>query len=432
MITSEAARRAAAAVDDDRLLARLSELAAIGADAAGGVTRIAFTELETRANELVIGWLRELELVVARDSFGNLFASTDGNDPAGIPWLAGSHIDTVPNGGKLDGALGVVAAVEAIAAMRSSGGLPAHPIEVVIWRCEEPVRFAHGKVGSLLFSGSLVLEELTPLDGSGLDLGTPPTTFELPIRPASRGVGGCLELHIEQGRRLERGGHRLGVVTAVASPIRLRVVVHGRSDHSGATPMDDRQDALCAAAELTLAVERIARAEAEFETVATVAQITVAPGAMNVVPGHAELLVDIRGINADSMGRVVAEIEAVTDLVAGAREVEIETQVLSRADPTRFDPDVIATLSDAVVALGEEAFLLPSGAGHDAQCIAALAPAGMLFVPSVGGISHSPFEHTSDADVVLGARALASAWATVAGCRPGVRPGHRQVSERSI
>jgi hydantoinase/carbamoylase family amidase len=405
----------AAAVDGGRLLARLCELAAIGADAAGGVTRIAFTELEAQANELVIGWLRELDLTVARDSFGNLFASTDGNDPNGAPWLAGSHIDTVPAGGKLDGALGVLGAIEAVAAMQACDCLPAAPLEVVIWRCEEPVRFAHGKVGSLLFSGGLALDELTALDGSGLDLAMAPAPFELPARPLSRGVGGCLELHIEQGRRLERRGCRVGVVTAVASPIRLRVVVHGRSDHSGATPMDDRLDALCAAAELTLAVERAAWHEADFETVATVAQITVGPGAMNVVPGHAELLIDIRGIDGPSMARVVEEIDTQSEAIAAARRVEIETQVLSSAEPTRFDPDVIATLSDAVSALGEEPFLLPSGAGHDAQCLAALAPAGMLFVPSIGGISHSPLEHTSDEDVVLGARALASAWATVAG-----------------
>lgn len=414
MRSSDTPGRAAAAVDGDRLLSRLSELAEVGADDAGGVTRIAFSELEVQANELVCRWLRELDLTLARDPFGNLFASTDGNAAVGRPWLAGSHLDTVPNGGKLDGALGVVAAVEAMAAMRVSNSLPAAPLEVVIWRCEEPVRFAHGKVGSLIFSEALALEELTPLDNSGLDLTLTPTRSDLPLRPASRGVGGCLELHIEQGRRLERGGHHLGVVTAVASPIRLRVIVLGRSDHSGATPMDDRRDALCAAAELSLAIETVARRESEFETVATVARIVVRPGAMNVVPGEAELLIDIRGIDAGSMARVVAEIESKSEQLVAIRDVRIETQILSSARPTEFDRDVIDALSRAVTAIGGDPVLLPSGAGHDAQCIAALAPSGMLFVPSVGGVSHSPLEHTADEDVVLGARALAGAWATVA------------------
>jgi N-carbamoyl-L-amino-acid hydrolase len=238
--------------------------------------------------------------------------------------------------------------------------------------------------------------------------------IELPSRPDTRRVAGCLELHIEQGRRLERAGRRLGVVTAVASPIRLRVVVAGRIDHSGATPMDDRQDALCAAAELALAVERAAQAEAEYETVATTARISVEPGAMNVVPGHAEMLVDVRGIEGESMRRVVASIEACATRVAAGREVDIDVQTLSSAEPTQFDRDIVEVLSDTVAALGEEPMLMPSGAGHDAQCIASLAPAGMLFVPSAGGISHSPLEHTDDGDVVLGARALAGAWATVA------------------
>jgi hydantoinase/carbamoylase family amidase len=414
VIEPATARRVAAAVDGERVLARLAELAQIGADPAGGITRIAFSEPEAEANELVIRWMTELGLTVSQDSFGNLFASSDGNDPDGAPWMAGSHLDTVPNGGRLDGALGVVAAVEAVAAMRASGGLPAEPLEIVIWRCEEPVRFAHGKVGSLLFSGSLKRDELTSLREADLDLERPPARIELAQRPDTRRIGGCLELHIEQGRRLERGGRRLGVVTAVASPIRLRVVVAGRSDHSGATPMDDRQDALCAAAELVLAIERAAHEEAAYDTVATTPNVRVEPGTMNVVPGHAEMLVDVRGIDGDSMRRVVGAIEDDAAQIAAKRKVEMEVQLLSSAEPTLFDPEVISSLADAVAALGEEPYLMPSGAGHDTQCIASLAPAGMLFVPSVGGVSHSPFEHTSDSDVVLGARALAGAWAAVA------------------
>jgi hydantoinase/carbamoylase family amidase len=414
VIETPTVRQVAAAVDGERLLSRLRELAQIGADSLGGVTRIAFTQPECQANELVIGWLRELDLTVSADAFGNLFASTDGNAVDVAPWLAGSHLDTVPNGGRLDGALGVVAAVEALAAIRAVTARTVHPLELVIWRCEEPVRFAQGKVGSLLFSGLLERDQLQVLEDDDLDLARPPALGELPRRPDTRGVAGCLELHIEQGRRLERAGRRLGVVTAVASPIRLRAGVAGRSDHSGATPMDDRQDALCAAAELALEVERAAQAEAGHETVATTAKLSVEPGAMNVVPGHAELLVDIRGIDSESMRRVVGEIERSAARVATERDVEIVLETLSSAEPTIFDTNVVDALVDTVAALGEEPMLMPSGAGHDAQCIASMAPAGMLFVPSAGGISHSPFEHTDDADVVLGARALAGAWAAVA------------------
>ena len=413
MIDIAAARRVAEALDGERLLARLSELAAIGADDTGGVTRIAFTELEARANALVIGWLRELELTVTTDVWGNLFASSDANDPDGAPWMAGSHLDTVPCGGRLDGALGVVAAVEAVAAMRGADALPAWPVEVVVWRCEEPVRFAHGKVGSLLFSGALSPERLTAVDDGSVEAFPPPVDEPLPARAAGRRVGGCLELHIEQGRRLERAGHRIGVVTAVASPIRLRATVSGRADHSGATPMDDRRDALTAAAELVLAVERAGQSEAACESVATTTQLTVSPGAMNVIPGGAAMLVDVRGINGPSMGRIVSEVRAAAARIAVERALAIDVVTLSSAEPTPFDPDVIGTLAETAAALDAEPLVMPSGAGHDAQCIAALAPAGMLFVPSVDGISHSPLERTDDADLILGARALAAAWATV-------------------
>ncbi len=413
MSAFRSAAEVAAAVDGERLLRRLDQLARIGADPGGGITRIAFSEAETEANELVSGWMEELELTVAADPFGNLFGSTDANAADGLPWIAGSHIDTVPHGGPLDGALGVVAAVEALAAIRTCGPLPARPLEVVVWRCEEPVRFAHGKVGSLLFSGQLTHDRLRPLSDD-IDLDRPPLGHSVPARAAGRDVGGCLELHIEQGRRLERAGQRLGVVTAVASPIRLHVSVAGRSDHSGATPMDDRRDALCAAAEVVLAVERGALAESPHETVATTARVDVAPGAMNVVPGGAELLIDVRGIDGPSMRRLVERLSADCAAIEQARAVTITVETLSSAEPTLFDGQVVELLTETVTALGHEPLAMPSGAGHDAQCVAALAPAGMLFVPSIDGISHNPLERTDPADVILGAQALAAAWASLA------------------
>jgi N-carbamoyl-L-amino-acid hydrolase len=392
------------------MLRRLDELARHGADAGGGVTRIAFSPAEAEANALVTGWMEGAGLTVARDAFGNLFGSTDGNAAGARPVLAGSHLDTVPSGGRLDGALGTVAAIAAIEAMLAVGGAPALPAEVVVWRCEEPVRFAHGKVGSLLFSGQVARDELAPLD-EDFDLGAALAADpSWPARHPERGVGGCLELHIEQGRRLERAGRQLGVVTAVASPIRLRAALRGRADHSGATPMDDRRDALAAAAELILAVERAGRAEAHADSVATCADVRCHPAAMNVVPGSAEVLIDVRGIDGPSMGRIVASVEAALAALGAERGIETELQVLSEAEPTPFDAAVIAALVGVAQALGHEPLVMPSGAGHDAQCLAPMAPAGMFFVPSVGGVSHSPDEHTDDDDLVLGARALAAAW----------------------
>jgi hydantoinase/carbamoylase family amidase len=414
-VSPDARRAVAAAVQPERLLGRLAALAAIGGEPSGGVTRIAFSAEERAATGVVSGWLREAGLTVAFDDFGNLFASSDGNAPGAAPSLCGSHLDTVPSGGRFDGALGVVAAIEAVAAMRAADALPARPLEVVVWRCEEPVRYAHGKVGSLLFSGQIARADLHPVQDPPLDLEAAlRDDGERPRREVSRGVASCLELHIEQGRRLEDAGLQVGVVTAVAAPIRLRATVTGRADHSGATPMAGRRDALCAAAELVLAVEQAGRAEAGAESVATAADVDVSPGAMNVVPGAATLLIDIRGIDAPSMERVRAAISAAADEIAARRAVGIAVDLLSHGTPTRFDPAVVDALAGTAGHIGLQALRMPSGAGHDTQCLAAMAACGMLFVPSVAGVSHAPDELTRDADVVAGARALAAAWWEVA------------------
>ncbi len=285
----------------------------------------------------------------------------------------------------------------------------------MIWRCEEPVRYAHGKVGSLLFSGQIARADLHPVQEPPFDLAAAlRADGERPRRDPSRSVASCLELHIEQGRRLEEAGVQVGVVTAVAAPIRLRATVTGRADHSGATPMNGRRDALCAAAELVLAVERAGRAESAAESVATTADVGVSPGAMNVVPGAATLLIDVRGIDAPSMERVRAAISAAAAAIAGRRAVRIAVDTLSRGTPTRFDPAVVDALAGTVEHVGSPPLRMPSGAGHDTQCLAGMAQCGMLFVPSVGGISHAPDELTHDADVVAGARALAAAWWQVA------------------
>jgi hydantoinase/carbamoylase family amidase len=415
VIAAETIRAVAAAVDGDRVLARLDELTAIGADPLGGTTRIAFSAEDEEALSLACGWLREAGLTVSYDEFGNLFGSTDGNQPAATVSVAGSHLDTVPNGGRFDGALGVVAAIEAVEAMRAVDALPDRPLEVVVWRCEEPVRFSQGKVGSLLFTGQLKPSDLVPLADPPFDIVKALAALDLrPRRNPSRTVASCLELHIEQGRRLERAHRSVGVVTAIAAPIRLRIDIEGRADHSGATPMDDRRDALCAAAELVLAVEAAGVGEAATESVATSARLTCKPGAINVVPGAAEVLADVRGVDAAGMERLVQSIRLSADEIAARREVRVETTILSRGTPTVLRKAVVDALADTAQLLGHEPLGLSSGAGHDAQCLADTAAVGMLFVPSVGGLSHCPDELTHPGDVVAGAQALAAGWLRLA------------------
>jgi hydantoinase/carbamoylase family amidase len=414
-LPSPAIAAVSSAVDGDRLLRRLDELAAHGAVGNGGVTRIAFSPEERAARDLVAGWLRDAGLTVAYDSFGSMFGSTDGNLPDARVSMAGSHIDTVPNGGRFDGALGVVAAVESVMAMRDANALPSIPLEVVVWRCEEPVRFSQGKAGSLLFTGAITPEGLRPIEDPPFDIAAAlaQETNE-PRRAPDRAVAGCLELHIEQGRRLERAGRTIGVVTAIAAPIRLQVHVTGSADHSGATPMNERRDALCAAAELVLAAERAAQMETPHASVATTTDLSVRPGAMNVIPGEATALVDIRGIDATSMERVVAAIQYAAAEIGTRRAVAVAVIVLSRGSPTIFERRMVDEMSGVVRALGHDPMIMPSGAGHDVQCLASTAEAGLLFVPSVGGLSHCPEEFTAPDDMVAGVQALAACWCDAA------------------
>jgi hydantoinase/carbamoylase family amidase len=408
-------RPIAAAVEGVRVLERLDELATFGEQADGGVTRVAFSPDEIAARDRVADWMREAGLDVRFDRFGNMFGSTDANKPGARVSMSGSHIDSVPSGGRLDGTLGVVGAIEAVEAMRRAECLPERPLEVVVWRCEEPVRFSQGKAGSLFFSGSLSLEDLRALEDPPIDLAEiVAQEAARPQRDETRVVASVLELHIEQGCVLERRGRQLGVVTAIAAPIRMRMRFVGRADHSGTTPMLERRDALCGAAEIVLAVEAAALEERAAASVATTSAVDCVPGAMNVVPGAVTLLVDVRGVDEASIGRLRDTIRARAETIAAARRLDLDFETLSVGTPTPLRPDVVEHVADALRDVGYDPMLMPSGAGHDAQCFAPSADVGMIFVPSVGGISHSPDEHTAPEDTVAGARALAAAWFAMA------------------
>jgi hydantoinase/carbamoylase family amidase len=357
--------------------------------------------------------MREARLTVARDAIGNLFGSTDENQPGVSPLAAGSHIDTVPDGGRYDGRLGVVGAIEAIEALRAAGVTPARPLEVIVWRCEEPSRFPAGRIGSQVFGGDLAIEELLP-QGESFGLAArlaAEAVVEVPERANGRPLASYLELHIEQGKRLEDAGVQIGVVTAIAAATRVRIDIVGAADHSGATPMGLRHDALCAAAELVLATERAGFARAGEHIVATAVRIAAEPGALNVVPGRVELWLDVRGIEALPIVQTIDQIRADAGQIAAARGVTIALQETAAGTPVRFAPETIAGIDATARALGYTTVQMPSGAGHDAQTVAPLAPAGMIFVPSVAGISHAPTEFTPPEAIERGVRTLAAEWA---------------------
>lgn len=379
---------------------RLAELAAIGADGAGGVTRLAFTAEDVAGRELVAGWMRAAGLAVEVDAATNLIGRRAG---AGAAIVVGSHLDSVRGGGPLDGAYGVVAAVQA--ATDLAGTPLRHPLAVVAFVNEEGSVAPPGFTGSRTIAGLPVdVAEVVGPDGQTLGdmiraAGGRPAELAASAWPAGD-VAAFLELHIEQGPVLEHEGQQIGIVEAITGRAVLDITVTGAANHAGTTPMEMRQDALVAAAELVTYVPSL------DVRVATVGQIAAKPNARNVIPGEVTLGVDIRDA---SDARVRAAVARLTEKAAALPGVTVTVRegMFVPAVPTA--PELTAVLADVTARRGLRTRWLPSGAGHDAQIMAALAPVAMLFVPSRGGVSHSPHEYSDPADLDTGLAVLRDA-----------------------
>ena len=397
-----------------RLERTLEELASIGKGETG-LTRLPLSLEDLEARRYVMDLMREAGLEIKADPVGNIFAKrTKAVDPSLPSVMTGSHICTGTNYGKYDGTVGVLGALEAIRLLNEQDITTMHPIEVVVFTAEEPQRFKAFMPGSRGVAGRLTLEDLRKAkDPDGITFwdalvsaGYHPENLA-DARRTKETLKAYVEMHIEQGRVLDDTGKRIGVVTAIAAPNRFFVTITGRTDHSGATPMGFRKDALCAAAELILAVEQCGREETENSSVATVGMIDVKPGAMVVIPGEARMSVDIRGINSASRQRVVDAVHRKMADLRQARGVEIEIEMVIESEPVGLSRTVVSTIRESCDELGIDALMMPSGAGHDAQQMATFTDVGMIFVPSVEGISHSPREYTRLEDIALGTELLA-------------------------
>ena len=395
-------------VDRARLERHIAELSAIGGSGTS-VTRLGLSPAEQRARDQVGGWLRARGAVVRRDAAANLYGRFGGPGPA---ILVGSHIDSVPEGGRFDGALGVLCAVEAVEALLDDGARFKRPVEVVGWCDEEGARFGIGLFGSCAAFGRLPERAAMRADKSGVTIAEAlraigesgdPTTA---ARPSSD-FAAYLELHIEQGPRLADAAIPLGVVSDIVGILHARVTVHGRQDHAGATIMSARADALAASAEMVLAVE--AAAGALPDAVGTVGEIAVRPGAKNVVPGECVFSLDLRARNEETVEALTRAVRAAIRRIGDARGVKSTIDVLTRVPAVPLDAALRDLFLRSATQVGVDAPELFSGAGHDAES-AQLAgvPTGMLFVRSTGG-SHNPNELATLDDAVLGARALALA-----------------------
>jgi hydantoinase/carbamoylase family amidase len=409
------------AINRERLVADLNRLARIGYTERGSVRRLAFSVEELRARQFLTHLLQRAGIPFRFDGIGNLIGRLEGRDPGAPAVVLGSHVDTVPDGGKFDGSVGVVSALEVARTIREAGLAHRHPIEVVVFVAEESSRFGISTIGSGVMTGAVDPARLLALaDAEGQRLGDILLRMGLTaddLRAARREpteFHAFLEVHIEQGRVLETAGRPIGIVRAIAAATRLRVEAVGRADHSGATPMALRQDALVGAAELIRFVEAACREMADPPVVGTVGTIRVEPGAVNVVPGLAVLGVDIRSTSAAAKAAVAARVEAEARRIGAARTLEVRITKTMDEAPVPLHPDLVALFEHLCRRDGIPYLLMDSGAGHDAMKMAAATRAGLILIPSRRGISHNPAEWTDLDDVARGADLLLQAAAELA------------------
>lgn len=393
--------------DVRRLEERIQALGRFGANPEGGVSRVAFSEADIAGREYILSLMRGAGLEVRVDAAGNLIGRRAGTDSALPPIMTGSHIDSVPKGGNYDGDVGVLGALEVAELLRERGIATRHPFEFVVFTDEEG-----GVVGSQAMAGRLGPGTLDVVSHSGLTIrdgirkvgGDPERLAEARREPGS--IAAFVELHIEQGAILDETGTDIGVVEGIVGIRWWDVTVEGFANHAGTTPMNRRRDALVSAAELTLAVNRIA-ATTPGTQVATVGRINAEPGAPNVIPGRVTLSLEIRDLAAEKMESVFRAVEAEARRIAEARGTQIRfVEVDVALEPAPTDERLRKLVESAASTLGLSHRRMPSGAGHDSQEISHVAPIAMIFVPSAGGISHAPKEYTAPDDIANGVNVL--------------------------
>jgi N-carbamoyl-L-amino-acid hydrolase len=408
-------------VDSERLTRELDTLAAISEAPAPAVTRVVYSEADLRARAYVKQLAAEAGLALREDAVGNLFARWRGAEPELAAIGTGSHIDAIPNAGRYDGTVGVLGGLEAIRALQRAGVKPRRSIELLIFAAEEPTRFGIGCFGSRLLAGTLGPEAGTTLrdkEGRSLDEWRAAAGFAGDIASArlpANYYAAFVELHIEQGPLLEREGVPIGIVTAIAAPASLRLWIEGEGGHAGGVLMPGRRDALCAAAEIVLAVETAARETGAIDTVATCGVCDVFPGAINSIPSRVRLELDVRDIDEARRNGVIDRIAAAQTEIAASRNVSVKTEIINIDAPTACDLQVIESLARGAEAHSLTYKKMISRAYHDSLFMARIAPTAMLFIPCRDGVSHRPDEYASPGAIATGVLALAEGLRKLAG-----------------
>lgn len=394
-------------ISADRLLRRLEELAVHGDSGDGGVCRLAASDEDRAARDQFCAWLQDLGCELAIDPIGNIFGRMPGRRP-GPPVMTGSHLDTVTTGGRLDGAYGVLAGLEVLATLRDAGITPACDLSVAAFTNEEGVRFTPDMMGSLVLAGGYPLADaLSRQDSAGKTLGEELQRIGYAgAAPMESLRPGCfVELHIEQGPVLEAEGLQVAAVENLQGISWTQVEIRGQANHAGTTPMSLRRDAGYVAGSLARFLRELAD-DMGPPQVATCGRIELEPNVINVIPRRALVTVDLRNVVEDRLQEAEARLQSWLEQAAVEEGVEIESEILARFEPVDFHQEVVGVIEREARSLGLASRRMTSGAGHDAQMMARICPAAMIFVPSVAGVSHSPRETSLEADLVAGANLL--------------------------
>jgi ureidoglycolate amidohydrolase len=405
----------------DGMVAELQTLARISAAEPPVVTRVVFSQADLRARAYVKGLCAAAGLTMTEDAIGNTFARWEGSDPGLAPVGTGSHIDAIPNAGSYDGVVGVLGGLEAIRVLQELGFKPRRSIELVIFTAEEPTRFGLGCLGSRMMASVLSPEQALTLrdkDGSGLEELRTQAGFAGALDSVALSEGRFhkfVELHIEQGPLLELEGIDLGLVTHIAAPASLKLLIEGEGGHAGGKLMPGRRDALVAAAEVILMLESVAKSTGAIDTVGTVGVCDVFPGAVNSIPSRVRLEADIRDIDKHRRNWVIQAFLLAIPEIAARRGVDINAETMNADPPAACDVEILEVMEKAAAEAGKTSKRMVSRAYHDSLFMARIAPVAMLFIPCRGGVSHRPDEYSSPAWIGSGVNVLARTLASLAG-----------------
>ncbi|TWR86877.1 Zn-dependent hydrolase [Pseudomonas saxonica] len=398
-------------INGERLWASLMELAQLGATAKGGVCRLALTDLDRQARDLFVRWCEEAGCTVSVDAVGNIFARRPGTNPDLAPVMTGSHIDTQPTGGKFDGCYGVLAGVEVLRSLNDLNIQTEAPLEVVVWTNEEGSRFAPCMMGSGVFADKFTLEEtLAKTDADGVTVGEALNAIGYAGKRTVNGhpVGAYFEAHIEQGPILEDERKTIGVVLGALGQKWFDLNLRGVEAHAGPTPMHLRKDALVGAAAVVAAVNKAALGH-QPHACGTVGCLQAYPGSRNVIPGEVRMTLDFRHLIPEQLDAMIAQVRQVIEATCEQHGLSFDLTPTADFPPLYFNPDCVNAVRDAANELGLSNMDIVSGAGHDAIFLAELGPAGMIFVPCEGGISHNEIENADPKDLAAGCAVLLKA-----------------------